>query len=97
MPGGNKKVTLNFQLHVCLMCVTFLLPPSIKGLISDNLAILTYWIFKDTFFTFYKRDSATFNLLNCLDRKSLMSYKKDLNDTFQKIKNHACSLFVPKE
>ena len=89
--------TLNFQLQVCLICVIFLLPPGIKGLISDNLAILTYWTFKDTFFTFYKRDTATFNLLNCLDRKSLMSYKKDLNDMFQKIKNHACFLFLPKE
>ena len=43
MPGGNKKVThtilkqtcswtLSVQLQVSLVCVTFLLPPGIKGL-----------------------------------------------------------------
>ena len=31
---------------------------------------------------FYKRDSATFKRLNCLDRISLMSYKKHLNEKF---------------
>ena len=33
---------------------------------------------------FYKRDSATFKLLNCLDRISLMRYQKHLNDKFKK-------------
>ena len=33
-----------------------------KFLISNDEAILTYWPLKNTFFIFYKRDSATFKL-----------------------------------
>ena len=58
--------------------------PKGKFLASNNEAILTYWPLKNTFFTFYKRDSAIFKLLNWLDRISLMSYKKDLNDKLKK-------------
>ena len=48
-----------------------------KFLASNNEAILIYLPLKINLFTFYKRDSATFKLLNCL-----MSYKKHFNDKF---------------
>ena len=68
-----------------LLCESFeKFPPKCKLLASNNEAILTYWPLKDTFFTFYKCDSAIFKFLNCLDRISLMSYKKYLNDKFLK-------------
>ena len=34
--------------------------PKCKSLVSDNEATLTYLLLKNTFFTFYKRDSAPF-------------------------------------
>ena len=58
--------------------------PKCKSLASNNEAILTYWSLKNTFFTFCKRYSATFKLLNCLNRIFLMSCKKHLNDKFLK-------------
>ena len=56
------------------------LAPKSKFLVSNNDAILTYWPVKNIFSRFHNLDSATFELLNCLDRISLMSYKKSLND-----------------
>ena len=57
-----------------------------KFLALNNGATLTYCPLKNIFFTFYKRDSSIFKLLNRLDRISLMSYKKHLNDKLKKTK-----------
>ena len=46
---------------------------SLEFLAWNNEVILTWWPLKNTFFTFYKRDSALVKLLNYLDRISLMS------------------------
>ena len=62
--------------------------PTCKFLVLNTEVILTYLPVKNIFFTLYKRDSATFKLLNYLDRMSLISYKKHLNDKLKKwIKN----------
>ena len=62
--------------------------PTCKFLVLNTEVILTYLPVKNIFFTFYKRDSATFKLLNYSDRISLISYKKHLNDKLKKwIKN----------
>ena len=50
-----------------------------KILASTNQAILTYLSLKNSFVTFYKRDSATFKLLNCLIVKNILN---DLEETF---------------
>ena len=42
--------------------------PKCKFLTSSSEAILIYRPLKNTFLSFYKRDSATFKLLNCLVR-----------------------------
>ena len=46
-----------------------------KLAVSNNEAILTYWPVKNTFFMFYRLESATFKLLNHLNQISLLSYK----------------------
>ena len=75
--------------------------PKYKFLTSNNEAILAYWPFKNTLFTFYKRDSATLKLLNCLSQILLMAYKKHLNNKFIKMnqqhQNHAYFLFSPSK
>ena len=67
----------------------------------DNEAILNYWPFRNTIFTFYKCDFVTFKLLNCLNQKSFISYKKRLNDKFIKMNwqhpDHVYFLFYSKE
>ena len=69
-----------------LPCKSSLKFKTCKSLASNNEATLTYWPLKKPLkrITFYKRDSATFKLLNCLDRMFLMSYEKELNDKFWK-------------
>ena len=46
--------------------------PKREHLSSNNEAILTCWPLQNIFFTFYRRDSSNFKLLNCLDRISFM-------------------------
>ena len=57
-----------------------------------NLSLKRYHVFqlylrplKNTFFIFYKSNSAAFKVLYCLDRISLMTYKKHLSDKFKKM------------
>ena len=76
----RKETILTKSSLLCENSVKF--APKYKSLASNNEAILTYWPLKNTFFTFYKRDFATFKLLNCLDRISLMSSMKHLNGKF---------------
>ena len=73
------------SLPLCKSSVKF--AAKLKSLTSNNQASPTYWPLKNTFFTLYKRDSPTFELLNCLDRISLMSYKKHLKYKFFKKMN----------
>ena len=65
--------------------------------VSNNDAILTYWLVKNSIFTFYKRSSSTFKLLNCLNEMSLMSYKNTWMISLKKInwhnQNHVYFLF----
>ena len=56
-----------------IVLCTFNLRPVSMGLASNNEAILTYWTLRNTFFTFYNCDSATFKLLNYSDRMSLIN------------------------
>ena len=94
-----KETILTKSSLLCERSVKF--PPKCKFLALNNKAILTYSPLKNTFFTFYKRDYATFKHLNCLDRISLTSYKKHFHDRFkemnEKHQNHACFLFPPKD
>ena len=48
-------------------------------------ALPTYWLEKNAFFVFYKRDAATYRLLNCLGETSKMSYKKHFSDKLYKL------------
>ena len=61
---------------------------------------MTYWPLKNTFPKFYKRGSATFKLINCLDRISLIGHKKQLNGKFKKkkeLKSKSSLLFIAHE
>ena len=40
---------------------------------------------EERFFLFYKRDAATYRLLNCLGETSKMSYKKHFSDKLYKL------------
>ena len=71
-----------------------------KYLASNSEAIMTYWPLKNTFPKFYKRGSATFKLINCLDRISLIGHKKQLNGKFKKkkeLKSKSSLLFIAHE
>ena len=63
-----------------------------KYFFSNDKAILTYWFLKNILFGFYKRASATSSYFNRLKQISFMSYRKDLNDKFQKNKLTASKL-----
>ena len=51
-------------------------------LASNDQAFLTYWSLKNTCFTCYKRDSATFKLLNCENQIPLMTLTQYFDDKF---------------